>query len=181
MCDPVLVFSCLHVICTGCFSDFCASRLNERRFELDDELGYTLGCPIGCEDSLISETRQVGNAIFVRYNDRAFVCSFAALFTKEVFSGISSWQGPSSTSGTRGSPPRSSCCGPVGFSVRSQAAEWESCQSSPLRLKQGPLQMATEGLPAPGHRDVAMSFVGTAYRSVYEYLATPHSPYPSSD
>ena len=57
MCDPVLVFTCLHVICTACFADFCASRLNERRFELDDELGYTLGCPIGCEESLISETR----------------------------------------------------------------------------------------------------------------------------
>ena len=73
VCDPVLVFSCLHVICTGCFSDFCASRLNERRFELDDELGYTLGCPIGCDDSLISETRQVGNAIFVRNNNLTFV------------------------------------------------------------------------------------------------------------
>ena len=169
VCDPVLVFSCLHVICTGCFSDFCASRLNERRFELDDELGYTLGCPIGCDDSLISETRQVGNAIFVRNNSRNFVCSpvaFAALFTTEVFSGISSWRGPSNTSGTRGSPPRSSCCGRAGFSVRSQAAEWESCQSPPLRLKQGPLQLATDGLPALGHRDVAMSFAGTAYRSV---------------
>ena len=72
VCDPVLVFSCLHVICTGCFSDFCASRLNERRFELDDELGYTLGCPIGCDDSLISETRQVGNAIFVLNNNLTF-------------------------------------------------------------------------------------------------------------
>ena len=168
VCDPVLVFSCLHVICTGCFSDFCASRLNERRFELDDELGYTLGCPIGCDDSLISETRQVGNANFVRR--RTFVClpdAFTVLFIyTKVFSGISSWRGPSNTSGTRGSPPRSSCCGRAGFSVRNQAAEWASCQSPPLRLKQGPLQLATEGLPALGHRDVAMSFAGTAYRSV---------------
>ena len=59
VCDPVLVFLCLHVICAGCFADFCASRLNERRFDLDDRLGYTLGCPIGCDDSLISETRYV--------------------------------------------------------------------------------------------------------------------------
>ena len=88
VCDPVLVFSCLHVICTGCFSDFCASRLNERRFELDDELGYTLGCPIGCDDSLISETRQVGNAIFVRNNYRNFVfscCLCSAFHYRSIF------------------------------------------------------------------------------------------------
>lgn len=57
--DPVLVFECpdKHVICIECFGLYTSSRLDERQFVADQELGYTLGCPVGCPDSLISETK----------------------------------------------------------------------------------------------------------------------------
>ena len=51
----MLVFGCPehHVICIPCFRDYCISRLNDRSFTLHAELGYTLGCPVGCENSFI--------------------------------------------------------------------------------------------------------------------------------
>lgn len=53
----ILVFPCFegHVICLDCFRDFCVSRLQERNFVSTKEFGYTLACPIGCENSYISE------------------------------------------------------------------------------------------------------------------------------
>uniref|UniRef100_A0A1B6LBH9 E3 ubiquitin-protein ligase parkin n=1 Tax=Graphocephala atropunctata TaxID=36148 RepID=A0A1B6LBH9_9HEMI len=55
--DPVLVFPCeaSHVTCLDCFRQYCVSRLQERQFVSDEQLGYTLPCPAGCPDSLIAE------------------------------------------------------------------------------------------------------------------------------
>lgn len=56
--DPVLVFPCQegHVTCLDCFRTYCASRLRERRFVFHPSHGYyTLPCPAGCQDSLITE------------------------------------------------------------------------------------------------------------------------------
>jgi len=71
-CDPVVVFECAdrHVICVDCFADYGRSRLGERQFRLDVELGYTLPCPVGCEQSLVRDTRHwrlVGNQDYERY------------------------------------------------------------------------------------------------------------------
>jgi len=71
-CDPVLVFECQdrHVICLQCFADFCKSRLNERQFLLDPEIGYTLSCPVRCTDSLLTDTRHfrlIGSSEYDRY------------------------------------------------------------------------------------------------------------------
>lgn len=57
--DPVLVFQCSssHVICLECFQQYCMSRLNERRFVFNPNIGYTLPCPAGCENSLIDGTQ----------------------------------------------------------------------------------------------------------------------------
>ncbi|XP_076060478.1 E3 ubiquitin-protein ligase parkin isoform X2 [Oratosquilla oratoria] len=54
---PVIVFPCTaaHVMCLDCFVTYCVSRLNERQFELDKEIGYTLPCPAQCPDSQIQE------------------------------------------------------------------------------------------------------------------------------
>ena len=56
--ETVLVFPCAskHVICLECFEQYCISRLNERRFIIDPQIGYSLNCPIGCPESLIQET-----------------------------------------------------------------------------------------------------------------------------
>lgn len=56
--ETVLVFPCAsqHVICLDCFEQYCISRLNERRFIIDPQVGYSLDCPIGCPQSLIQET-----------------------------------------------------------------------------------------------------------------------------
>ncbi|XP_072121850.1 E3 ubiquitin-protein ligase parkin isoform X4 [Mobula birostris] len=55
--DPVLVFPCeeQHVICLDCFYLYCVTRLNDRRFIHDPELGYSLPCVNGCQNSLIKE------------------------------------------------------------------------------------------------------------------------------
>lgn len=68
----VLVFPCKdgHVICLDCFHLYCLSRLDERTFIQDEKLGYTLPCPVGCENSLIKETyhfRILGEAQYARY------------------------------------------------------------------------------------------------------------------
>lgn len=54
----VLVFPCTssHVICLECFGTYCRSRLDERGFVQHPELGSTLPCPVGCDDSFIQET-----------------------------------------------------------------------------------------------------------------------------
>lgn len=57
ICDPVLVFPCQagHVTCLDCFRHYCLSRLMERQFVSHEDHGYTLPCPAGCENSLITE------------------------------------------------------------------------------------------------------------------------------
>ncbi|XP_040064906.1 E3 ubiquitin-protein ligase parkin-like [Ixodes scapularis] len=54
----VLVFPCTssHLICLECFGIYCRSRLDERGFVQHPQLGSTLSCPVGFEDSLIQET-----------------------------------------------------------------------------------------------------------------------------
>ncbi|XP_037673605.1 formin-like protein 16 [Choloepus didactylus] len=44
--SPVLVFQCSsrHVICLDCFHLYCVTRLNDRQFVLDPQLGYSLSC-----------------------------------------------------------------------------------------------------------------------------------------
>jgi len=72
LCDPVLVFECAdrHVICVECFGDYGRSRLGERQFLVDPEFGYTLPCPVGCNESLLKDTRHfrlMGNQNYERY------------------------------------------------------------------------------------------------------------------
>lgn len=57
VCDPILVFPCDsgHVTCLDCFRQYCLSRLMERQFISHDDIGYTLPCPAGCENSFITE------------------------------------------------------------------------------------------------------------------------------
>nr|XP_008527884.1 PREDICTED: E3 ubiquitin-protein ligase parkin-like [Equus przewalskii] len=47
--SPVLVFQCnyRHVMCLDCFHLYCVTRLNDRQFVHDPELGYSLPC-VGC-------------------------------------------------------------------------------------------------------------------------------------
>ncbi|XP_041462571.1 E3 ubiquitin-protein ligase parkin-like [Lytechinus variegatus] len=68
----VLVFPCsaAHVMCLDCFSQYCRLCLNERRFIQSPQLGYTLPCPAGCEDSLIKDTHHflvLGKEQYARY------------------------------------------------------------------------------------------------------------------
>nr|XP_027213284.1 E3 ubiquitin-protein ligase parkin-like [Penaeus vannamei] len=70
--SPVVVFECAdaHVMCLDCFVTYCVSRLNERQFIQDERLGYTLSCPIGCQDSLIREVHHfklMGDNNYERY------------------------------------------------------------------------------------------------------------------
>ncbi|XP_068184243.1 E3 ubiquitin-protein ligase parkin-like [Antennarius striatus] len=68
----VLVFQCSerHVICLDCFRGYCQTRLEERRFVYQPEVGYSLPCAANCEDSLIKELhhfRILGNDQYGRY------------------------------------------------------------------------------------------------------------------
>ncbi|XP_071964471.1 E3 ubiquitin-protein ligase parkin-like [Antedon mediterranea] len=74
--DPVLVFSCesSHVICLECFKLYCHTKLNERQFIQHNEIGYSLPCPVGCENSLIEEThhfRVLGHDEYNKYQSFA--------------------------------------------------------------------------------------------------------------
>lgn len=51
--EVVLVFPCDHVICTECFREYCRTALSERSLVWMDSLGYTLNCPIDCDNSWI--------------------------------------------------------------------------------------------------------------------------------
>jgi len=53
----VFVYPCVdgHVTCLECFCEYAVNRLRERRFIFDKSLGYTLPCPAGCPNSLISQ------------------------------------------------------------------------------------------------------------------------------
>jgi len=71
-CPLVLVFPCLaqHVICLECFSQYSRSRLNDRQFLLSPTHGYSLGCPVLCEDSLINQPlhfRLMGHEAWDKY------------------------------------------------------------------------------------------------------------------
>ena len=56
-CHVVLVFpTCHHVLCSDCWVDYAKSKLNDRQFILHPDLGYTLLCPLGCEDSHVTLT-----------------------------------------------------------------------------------------------------------------------------
>ncbi|MGH0116749.1 UNVERIFIED_CONTAM: hypothetical protein FKN15_021297 [Acipenser sinensis] len=48
--SPVLVFQCLdrHVICLDCFHLYCVTRLNDRQFVHDPQIGYSLPCAELC-------------------------------------------------------------------------------------------------------------------------------------
>ncbi|XP_074189892.1 E3 ubiquitin-protein ligase parkin isoform X2 [Rhinolophus sinicus] len=70
--SPVLVFQCndRHVICLDCFHLYCVTRLNDRQFIHDPELGYSLPCVAGCPNSLIKELhhfRILGEEQYNRY------------------------------------------------------------------------------------------------------------------
>ena len=54
-CPVVLVFpTCHHVLCADCWVDYARSKLNDRQFTLHPDHGYTLPCPLGCEDSHVT-------------------------------------------------------------------------------------------------------------------------------
>lgn len=58
ICETVLVFPCTpagHVTCLDCFRQYCVSRLMDRQFLPHPDIGYTLACPAGCENSFIEE------------------------------------------------------------------------------------------------------------------------------
>ncbi|XP_071075778.1 E3 ubiquitin-protein ligase parkin isoform X3 [Desmodus rotundus] len=70
--SPVLVFPCnsRHVICLDCFHLYCVTRLNDRQFVHDPQLGYSLPCVAGCPNSLIKELhhfRVLGEEQYDRY------------------------------------------------------------------------------------------------------------------
>ncbi|XP_021373638.1 E3 ubiquitin-protein ligase parkin-like isoform X3 [Mizuhopecten yessoensis] len=55
--SPVMVFPCerRHVICLDCFKSYCVVRLNDRGFTENENVGYSLPCPVGCPNSLIED------------------------------------------------------------------------------------------------------------------------------
>ncbi|CAD7083227.1 unnamed protein product [Hermetia illucens] len=55
--EIVLLFPCAskHVTCIDCFRHYCSSRLMDRQFIPHPDIGYTLPCPAGCENSFIEE------------------------------------------------------------------------------------------------------------------------------
>ena len=61
--DPVLVFPCpdRHAMCLDCFEIYRTTKLNERQFVHNSELGYTLPCP-GNSGELFNELNEYAHA-----------------------------------------------------------------------------------------------------------------------
>lgn len=57
--NPVLIFPCKsgHCICLDCFQRYCESKIRDRSFISDEVYGYSLSCPVNCENSLIREVQ----------------------------------------------------------------------------------------------------------------------------
>jgi len=49
-----IAFSCDHYVCLPCFKNYAISSLNQRKFIFDPNIGYTLGCPAQCTNTLIT-------------------------------------------------------------------------------------------------------------------------------
>ena len=56
--DVILVFGCdvNHSMCMQCFTDYAKDALNNHRYTLHDQYGYTIKCPAGCDGSEVKET-----------------------------------------------------------------------------------------------------------------------------
>ncbi|XP_063402975.1 E3 ubiquitin-protein ligase parkin-like isoform X2 [Mytilus trossulus] len=70
--SPLLVFPCdkSHVMCIECFRSYGIVRLNDRMFIEDVNHGYSLPCPVGCENSLLQDAHHfylLGEEQYERY------------------------------------------------------------------------------------------------------------------
>ena len=65
----LLVFpSCGHVLCTDCWADYARSRLDERQFIVHPDHGYTLQCPLSCDDSHVASPQHYQMMTAHHYN-----------------------------------------------------------------------------------------------------------------
>ncbi|XP_061084125.1 E3 ubiquitin-protein ligase parkin isoform X1 [Conger conger] len=101
--SPVLVSQCpeRHVICLDCFHTYCVTRLQERQFVHDPEIGYSLPCAAGCANSLIKEVhhfRALGE-------EQVAACTWCARAVRVGSSGAgcAAWSGTTTAWGTTGS------------------------------------------------------------------------------
>ncbi|XP_069126161.1 E3 ubiquitin-protein ligase parkin-like [Argopecten irradians] len=74
--SPIMVFPCerRHIICLDCFKSYGVVRLNERNFTEDEEIGYSLPCPVGCPESLLEDGHHfylLGTDQYERYKNFA--------------------------------------------------------------------------------------------------------------
>ncbi|CAF1126164.1 unnamed protein product [Adineta steineri] len=53
--DLIIVFDCNHHVCLSCFKEYSITKLNSRQFKLDSNIGYSLGCPDGCPNTLLRD------------------------------------------------------------------------------------------------------------------------------
>ncbi|VDL85304.1 unnamed protein product, partial [Schistocephalus solidus] len=63
-----------HILCLDCFRSYAENYLDTRNFQLIPQIGYTLGCPVGCPDVYISDThhfRILGTQFYSRYKEIA--------------------------------------------------------------------------------------------------------------
>ncbi|XP_053398295.1 E3 ubiquitin-protein ligase parkin-like [Mercenaria mercenaria] len=59
-------------ICVECFKSYARVSLDQRSFIEDANIGYSLPCPVGCEDSLMDDVHHfklLGNKQYERYKD----------------------------------------------------------------------------------------------------------------
>lgn len=70
--ERIFLFDCSarHSLCLECFTSYCLSKINERQFILDGSIGYTLQCPMNCENSRIKVTHHfhlMGLEAYLKY------------------------------------------------------------------------------------------------------------------
>ncbi|KAM7533698.1 hypothetical protein Aperf_G00000127892 [Anoplocephala perfoliata] len=63
-----------HILCLDCFRHYAESYLSDARFVMIPDVGLTLSCPVGCENSHITDThlfRILGKEFYSRYKELA--------------------------------------------------------------------------------------------------------------
>lgn len=83
--EKIFRFECLpkvqHSLCLNCFSMYARSKLNDRQFRFIQAIGYTLECPMRCENSFIREMNHfhlLGEDSFAKYQRFSFEISCLA-------------------------------------------------------------------------------------------------------
>jgi len=80
-------WSCHHFVCVDCFIGYGNANLDDKSFVFDQKLGYTIGCPMHCPNTLITTPhlfKLMGENQYARYKQFAAEANVASVSSSVV-------------------------------------------------------------------------------------------------